>query len=99
MEFAAGGDLARLIAKRSKEKGARFTETEVRRYATQLASALDYLVIGARDAPAGRTLGESRSTRMSARVGHVLTTCTAAAAAARDLLAQKVKLPPSFECV
>lgn len=43
MEFAAGGDLARLIAKRSKEKGARFTETEVRRYATQLASALEYL--------------------------------------------------------
>ena len=43
MEFAAGGDLARLIAKRSKEKGARFTETEMRRYAVQLGGALEYL--------------------------------------------------------
>mmetsp|Transcript_15302 Transcript_15302/g.30715 ORF Transcript_15302/g.30715 Transcript_15302/m.30715 type:complete len:463 (-) Transcript_15302:185-1573(-) len=43
MEYAAGGDLGRLITKRIKEKGARFSETEIRRYATQLGSALEYL--------------------------------------------------------
>ena len=43
MEYASGGDLGRLIAKRKQEKGARFTETEIRRYATQLGSALEYL--------------------------------------------------------
>ena len=43
MEYAAGGDLARLITKRIKEKMARFSESEIRRYATQLGSALEYL--------------------------------------------------------
>jgi len=43
MEYAAGGDLGRLIAKRVKEGGARFSETEIKRYATQLGSALEYL--------------------------------------------------------
>ena len=43
MEYASGGDLGRLINKRKAEKGARFTETECKRYATQLGSALDYL--------------------------------------------------------
>ena len=43
MEYAAGGDLGRLIAKRIKEGGARFSETEIKRYATQLGSALEYL--------------------------------------------------------
>ena len=42
MEYAAGGDLGRLIKKRIKEN-ARFTETDIKRYAMQLGSALEYL--------------------------------------------------------
>jgi len=42
MEYAAGGDLGRLIAKRMKEP-ARFSESDIKRYATQLGSALEYL--------------------------------------------------------
>ena len=45
MEFAAGGDLGRLIAKRMKEGsgGQRFTESEIKRFARQLGTALEYL--------------------------------------------------------
>ena len=45
MEYAAGGDLGRLIAKRTKEApgGARFPESQIKQYARQLGSALEYL--------------------------------------------------------
>ena len=45
MEFAAGGDLGRLIQKRMKETsgGQRFTESEIKRFARQLGTALEYL--------------------------------------------------------
>ena len=46
MEYAAGGDLGRLIARRTKENEtfqARFTESEIKKYALQLGSALEYL--------------------------------------------------------
>ena len=45
MEYAAGGDLGRLIRLRSKEGpgGTKFTESEIKRYARQLGSALEYL--------------------------------------------------------
>ena len=46
MEYAAGGDLGRLIARRAKENdsfAARFAESEIKKYALQLGSALEYL--------------------------------------------------------
>ena len=42
MEYAAGGDLGRLIHLRKKEE-ARFTESEIKKYLLQLGSALEYL--------------------------------------------------------
>lgn len=72
------------------------------------ASRLTLICTGSREdssairwlaAPPPRTITARVRHAYATYVGHVLTTCTAAAAAARDLHAQKVKLPPSFECV